>query len=183
MSQETIEARIIRCDSCCEEFEMNNRTAVFQEDDSFAEESAIYQGWVVSEDGDHFCPKCAKEMIASGDMIPNPELEGLETEKGYRPLSLSALDLIDAEREKQIGKGYDVENDIARYDKGDLLYIANELTLGVDPDCPEGWNEQYWKTLYALPYIDRVRIAATWYAKELEILLHFENKEREVPNA
>ena len=87
-----------------------------------------------------------------------------------------ALDLIAAEREKQISKGYTVEHDQAYNPTGRLPVIADDMINRRITKCPDNWDYKYWVSLCNRPYKDRVRIAATWYAKELEVILHEEKQ-------
>lgn len=163
------------------QFNSTKATISRQEDDSFAEENAIYQGWVVTEDGDHFCPKCTKEMLESGAMQPNPEYDG---EPLFWPC-LSALDLFAAEREKQISKGYTVEHDQRYNPECQLAAIASDLCFpyeieqAPEPPVPINWHPKYWKKLINLPYEDRLRIAGAMLLGELDRIIHIVKKENE----
>jgi len=98
------------------------------------------------------------------------------------PPEPTALDLIAQEREKQISKGYTVEHDAKCYPYGGLIEIASNLVNFIPGHavelCPSNWNIDYWLKLCNLDYKERVRISATWMARELERLLHLENKEQ-----
>lgn len=92
----------------------------------------------------------------------------------------TAIDLIAAEREKQIRKGYTVEHDQESYPYGGLTEIAFNL-VNVHPEhaaehCPQSWNIDYWLKLCNLDYKERVRISATWMARELERIIHLETQ-------
>lgn len=93
------------------------------------------------------------------------------------PKRPSALDLIAQEREKQISKGYTVEHDAQMYPNCQLVDIAADLIYNNWHQVPEGWSKDYWKILCDRPYKDRVRIAATWMARELETIIYIESKE------
>lgn len=94
------------------------------------------------------------------------------------PPEPTALDLIAAEREKQISKGYTVEHDVAYTERTGINYADITARLaGFRPICPPEWDQAYWDKLCELDRIDRIRIAATWMARELERLLFIQNKE------
>lgn len=89
----------------------------------------------------------------------------------------SALDLIAAEREKQISKGYTVEHDAAYVQRTKITFDMIAINLVNRYQCPPEWDQAYWDGLCNLTRPDRLRIAATWMARELERIIHLENKE------
>lgn len=97
------------------------------------------------------------------------------------PIPATALDLIAQEREKQISKGYTVEHDVAYTERTKVTYDLIAINLINRYQCPPEWDQAYWDKLCELDRIDRIRIAATWMARELERILYLENQ-KEVSN-
>lgn len=86
----------------------------------------------------------------------------------------AALDLIAAEREKQIQKGYTVEHDQKYVQRTGISYSLLADRLLYNGDLPDDWNMDYWIKLRNLPIKRKLAIAGAWIAAEIDRLLHLE---------
>lgn len=93
----------------------------------------------------------------------------------------TGIELIAGERQRQIDKyGFTGEhhaNHPEWYDKGQLLYAASSLIpFSINgyfgdrrlPKKPENWDADWWSKLLRKPHTERLIIAATFVAAELD---------------
>lgn len=89
-----------------------------------------------------------------------------------------AIELVAEEDKKQIGKGYTVVHDVEYVKTTRLGFddIAVRL-LNNGTGAPDGWNQAYWNGLIERPLIDKLRIAATWIIRQMDLIMYLEEKE------
>lgn len=89
-----------------------------------------------------------------------------------------AIELVAEEDKKQIGKGYTVVQDAEYVKTTGLTFdcIALRLLNG-GTGAPDGWNQAYWDGLLNRPIMDKLRIAATWIIREMDVMMYLEEKE------
>lgn len=93
---------------------------------------------------------------------------------------LTGIDLVIAERQKQIEMGRDTDFDVRLNDKGQLTeaacFLLNKiewdsyLNVPVTDYLPDHWNEEYWKKLCRKSYEERLIIATSLLLAEYDRL-------------